>query len=82
MPFEIDYTPVKQIYFTIQLCGAYFVYINAGNMAWLVLETLLHLTLRIQHVKEVFVKAIEQTDAQERRKAFNCAIKYHVAVLG
>lgn len=81
MPFDVDYTPIKEIYLVIQVFGIYYVYLNSGMMAWVVLETLLHLLLRIQHVKEVFLEALNERDSQERESKFNFAVKYHVAIL-
>lgn len=81
LPFNIDFFPVKQIYLVIQLFGVEYIYMLAGLSAWMVVETVHHLVVRIKHVKFMFVDAVEENDWVIRRKKFNFAVDYHVAVL-
>nr|ALR72578.1 odorant receptor OR35 [Colaphellus bowringi] len=81
MPFNIDYTPVREIYLTIQLLGNHHIYMLAGLVAWQVFETIQHIIIRIRHVKHLFVEALQEGDVKVRRKKFNFAVRYHNAVL-
>nr|XP_023023560.1 odorant receptor 47b-like [Leptinotarsa decemlineata] len=82
MPFNIDYFPVKQIYLIIQLFGVHYIYMVAGQGAWIFLETTEHILVRIRHVAYLFDEAIKELDPKERRQKFNFAVRNHIAVLG
>lgn len=81
MPFDIDYTPVKQIYLTVELFGIYYIYLNSATLAWVAVETILHTIVRLKDVKKVFLEAAENKNPQKRRQKFNFAVTYHIAVL-
>lgn len=81
MPFDIDYFPVKQIYLFTQLFGAHYVYMMAGLAAWMVLESVEHISTRIRHVTYLFNEALKEPDKTTRREKFNFAVRYHNAVL-
>ncbi|KAG5887762.1 hypothetical protein JTB14_016113 [Gonioctena quinquepunctata] len=82
IPFDIDFFPVKQIYLVSQLFGAHYVYMMAGLAAWMVLESVEHIATRIRHVTFLFNEALREENPKERRRKFNFAVRYHVAVLG
>ncbi|XP_074030521.1 uncharacterized protein [Leptinotarsa decemlineata] len=81
MPFDINHTPVKQIYLALQLLGNHHIYMLAGLLAWQVFETIQHIVVRIRDVKSFFINALDETDCQQRREKFNFAVKYHNAIL-
>uniref|UniRef100_A0A310SD38 Odorant receptor n=1 Tax=Chrysomela lapponica TaxID=153811 RepID=A0A310SD38_CHRLA len=81
MPFNIDFVPVKQMYLFEQLFGAHYVYMVAGLAAWMVLESVEHIASRIRHVTYLFNDALNEEDSEKRRKKFNFAVRYHIAVL-
>nr|XP_023019069.1 putative odorant receptor 85d [Leptinotarsa decemlineata] len=82
MPFNIDFFPVKQIYLFIQLIGGHFVYAVVLHSAWMVLETIEHIVIRIRHVAHLFNEALAAQDPEERREKFNSVVRYHIQVLG
>lgn len=53
----------------------------AGLAAWMTLESVEHIATRIRHVTFLFDEALKEEDCQRRRKKFNFAVRYHVAVL-
>ncbi|CAG9818112.1 unnamed protein product [Phaedon cochleariae] len=82
MPFDIDFTPARQLYAVGQVFGGHYIYILAGLLAWLVLETMQHLIVRVRDVKYTFQEAFREKDTNQRTKKLKFAIKYHIAVLG
>ncbi|KAJ8913422.1 hypothetical protein NQ315_017165, partial [Exocentrus adspersus] len=81
MPFDISYFPAKQIFLTIQLFGAHFLYIVAGMSAWLVFETIQHIRVRIRHANYLFLQAVKERNPGKSREKFNFAVRYHSSVL-
>ncbi|KAJ8967791.1 hypothetical protein NQ317_014817 [Molorchus minor] len=81
LPIDIDYFPLKHIYILLQLFGVYYVYILSGTITFMVLETVVHICVRLNHVEELFVEAIDYADVKERRKKFVYACRYHSRVL-
>ncbi|KAJ8984086.1 hypothetical protein NQ317_012742 [Molorchus minor] len=55
--------------------------IDPGTIAWMILETIKHIIVRIRHVKELFADAIMEKNVQSRREKFNYVVKYHAVVL-
>ncbi|KAJ8984088.1 hypothetical protein NQ317_012744, partial [Molorchus minor] len=81
MPFDIDRFPAKQIYLSSQLVGMHYLYFATGTIAWMILETMNHIIVRIRHVKELFADALMEENVQSRREKFNFVVKYHTVVL-
>nr|UTN00925.1 odorant receptor [Semanotus bifasciatus] len=82
MPFDIDFFPAKQIYLFLQLFGTHYIYMMAGMMAWVVVETIQHIIVRIRHAKCLFIEAIQEKDSKKQREKFSRAVRYHNTVLG
>nr|UTN00923.1 odorant receptor [Semanotus bifasciatus] len=80
-PFDIDYFPLKQIYITLQIFGVYYVYTPAAMVTFCLLETVLHISVRLDHVKDLFMKSLNDENPLKRRKLFNFTVKYHSRVL-
>ncbi|KAJ8938372.1 hypothetical protein NQ318_022870 [Aromia moschata] len=81
LPFDIDYFPMKQIYVVLQFISIYYVYMLSGTITFMVMETVLHIGVRLDHVKELFIEAINDSNVEERRKKFNFTVRYHDRVL-
>nr|UTN00926.1 odorant receptor [Semanotus bifasciatus] len=82
MPFDIDYVPAKQIYICLQLFGTHYIYMVAGIISWIVVETVQHIIVRIRHAKFLFLDAIQEKDSKKQREKFSRAVRYHKTVLG
>ncbi|XP_057656326.1 uncharacterized protein LOC130893899 isoform X2 [Diorhabda carinulata] len=82
MPFDIDYSPIRELYLLFEIFGAHHIYMLAGLMAWQVFETMQHIIIRIRHVKHVMVEAFTYRDSTVRRRKFNIAVRYHNSIFG
>ncbi|KAJ8938375.1 hypothetical protein NQ318_022873 [Aromia moschata] len=81
LPFDIDYFPAKQIYLGLQFFGIYYMYMLSANLPYVVLESVIHIAIRLDHVKERFIEALNEPNPEERRKKFNFTVEYHSRVL-
>nr|UTN00944.1 odorant receptor [Semanotus bifasciatus] len=81
LPFEIDYFPVKEIYLCLQCFSIYYVYMLSGSITFMVMESVVHIGIRLDHVRQLFVDALNDTNMEDRRKKFNFAVRYHSRVL-
>ncbi|XP_057656325.1 odorant receptor 49b-like isoform X1 [Diorhabda carinulata] len=82
LPFDIDYTPVREIYLLLQILGTHHLYMLVGLMAWQVFEVVQHIVVRIRDIKHVILEALSQEDPLVRKKQFHFAIRYHNALFG
>ncbi|XP_072392131.1 uncharacterized protein [Diabrotica undecimpunctata] len=81
MPFNINYFPVKQVFTVVQCLCIYYIYMTTGLGAWMVLESVEHIVVRMRHLSFLFEDALNQEDARTRREKFNFAVRYHVSLL-
>lgn len=81
LPFDIDFTPVKQMIFVVQMVAARFSYVTAAIMALASWEIYEHLVFRLWHVKVVFEHVLREEEVSKRRLLFNEAVRYHQFVL-
>ncbi|XP_056639008.1 odorant receptor 22c-like [Diorhabda sublineata] len=82
LPFDIDYSPVKEIYLMFQIFGVHLLYVVCGFMAWQVFEITQHIIIRMRDVKYVMFKALNQEDPLKRKNQLHFAIRYHNALFG
>ncbi|CAG9859092.1 unnamed protein product [Phyllotreta striolata] len=77
LPFDIDFTPVRQMYLLWQIISGQFVHSFIGVCAWMVLESSEHVAIRFKHSGYLFTVAADEEDDQKRRLLLNKAVKYH-----
>ncbi|CAH1168893.1 unnamed protein product [Phyllotreta striolata] len=77
LPFNIDFTPVKQIYAICQIISTTYVHTFIGVCAWMVLESSEHVSIRFKHSGYLYSLAGVENDARKKKILFHKAIKYH-----
>nr|QNH68064.1 odorant receptor 40 [Apriona germarii] len=48
---------------------------------WLIMEIVEHVSVRIDHIKELFVDALNEGDSEEMKRKFGFAVRYHSDLL-
>ncbi|KAJ8982434.1 hypothetical protein NQ317_007782 [Molorchus minor] len=76
-PFDVDYFPVKQIIYLIQLHSAYYSYAASSTISFSILESMKHIIFRMRHVTDLFVDAFNEENYEKRKAALGRCIDYH-----
>ncbi|KAJ8931795.1 hypothetical protein NQ314_015251 [Rhamnusium bicolor] len=80
-PFDIDYFPMRQFFYMIQLYSIYNSYVVSSTISFSIVESMEHVIFRIKHVKALFVEALNEENYDKRRTLLNRCIKYHNFVI-
>ncbi|RZC41550.1 odorant receptor 82a [Asbolus verrucosus] len=76
-PFNIDFFPLKQIAFAIQIYGIVIIIKGGASISFSSYEVAQHIVLRIEHLNGLLRKVFDDPDDTiKRRSLINC-IRYH-----
>ncbi|XP_018567969.1 odorant receptor Or2-like [Anoplophora glabripennis] len=81
LPIDLDSTPYKQMYYIFQVYSSFVIYQTSSLISFSIMETVEHLILRLNHVKNVFLEALMEREHGVRREKFRRAVKYHVNIM-
>nr|UTN00938.1 odorant receptor [Semanotus bifasciatus] len=80
-PFDVDFFPLKQIIYLLQLYSAYFSFATSSTISFSIMESTEHVIYRIMHVKDLFIEALNEESQTLRRSLLKRCIGYHNFVI-
>lgn len=82
LPFDYDRFPQKQIVLVWEIYCCIITYTSSGVMALVVIGTMEHLIIRIEHLKYMFSEILDEPNKQLRLLKLKNWIEYHLHLLG
>ncbi|EFA10773.1 odorant receptor 87 [Tribolium castaneum] len=80
LPFDYTQNPRKYFVSAMEIYCATMNYAGSGSGAFLVIGTMEHLVIRIEHLKNMFPEILNEPDKQIREKRLKKWIEYHLSI--
>ncbi|KAJ3642135.1 hypothetical protein Zmor_024944 [Zophobas morio] len=80
VPFNIDVFPLKQILYLWQCYTIVFTMKGAAIVSFGLMESMEHLVVRIQHLKELLLETVDTENEKLRNEMLGKCVEYHIDI--